>query len=159
MLACCVAANIWKKSYLPTDILEKNVICITFGQPLMGIAFVQEVIRMFPMFEKTIHSVFDKRDLVPRILRYFTVGCTQSRMSPLLPSAAAKPATVPEGQNVLVSCVDMPYVRGAGAGPAGPADQCSRQKVEIKAHVRGILIGLQWHRPLMRMWQLLPAPI
>ncbi len=38
-------------------------------------------------------------------------------------------------------------------------DQCSRQKVEIKAHVRGILIGLQRHRPLTRVRRLLPAPI
>ncbi len=103
MLACCVAANIWKNSYQPTKLLETDVICITFGQPLMGIPFVLEVTRMFPEFEKTIHSVVDKRDLVPRILRYFTVGCTQSRRtSPLLQSASPKPVKVPEG-NVLVS--------------------------------------------------------
>lgn len=102
MLACCVAANIWKKSLLPIQVLEKNVICITFGQPLMGIAFVQEVTRMFPTFENTIHSVFDKRDLVPRILRYFIIGCTQTcRTSPLLPGASSR-TTASEG-NVLVS--------------------------------------------------------
>ena len=102
MLACCVAANIWKKSFLSPQVLEKNMICITFGQPLMGIAFVQEVIRMFPVFENTIHSVLDKRDLVPRILRYFTVGCTQSCRSPPLQSAQPRPTAVPEA-NVLVS--------------------------------------------------------
>ncbi len=35
-------------------------------------------------------------------------------------------------------------------------DQCSRQKVEINAHVRG---WLQRRRPLMRVRRFLPAPI
>lgn len=103
MLACCVAANIWKNSYQSTQSLEENVICITFGQPLISIPFVLEATRMFPEFEKTIHSVFDKRDLVPRILRYFNVGCIHSRRtSPLLPAASPKAAPIPE-RNILVS--------------------------------------------------------
>ncbi len=38
-------------------------------------------------------------------------------------------------------------------------DQCSRQKVEINAHVHGILIGLQRYWPLTRVRRLLPAPM
>ncbi len=47
--------------------------------------------------------------------------------------------------------------RGAGAGTAGPADQCSHKKVEINMHVPGILIGLQRRRLLTRMRRLLQA--
>ena len=75
MLACCVAANIWEMSYIGNEVLEKNVVCITFGQPLISIPFVQSVMRKFPQFEATIHSIFDKEDAVPRLLRYFKMGC------------------------------------------------------------------------------------
>ncbi len=54
-------------------------------------------------------------------------------------------------------------IRGAGTGPVRQVqrtpNQCLRQKVEINAHVRGILIRLQRRRPLKHVRRLLPAPI
>lgn len=75
MLACYVAANLWKTSFISGDVLEKNVVCITFGQPLIPIPYVEEAIRDFPQFEATIHAVYDKDDFFPRVLYYFNVGC------------------------------------------------------------------------------------
>ena len=75
MLACYVAANLWKKSFISGDVLEKNVICITFGQPLIAIPYVEEAIKDFPQLEATIHAVYDKDDFFPRVLHYFAVGC------------------------------------------------------------------------------------
>lgn len=75
MLACYVAANLWKTSFISGDVLEKNVACITFGQPLIPIGYVEEAIKHFPQFEATIHAVYDKDDLFPRVLYYFNVGC------------------------------------------------------------------------------------
>ena len=75
MLACYAAANLWKKSFISGDVLEKNVICITFGQPLIPIPYVEEAIKDFPQFEATIHAVYDKEDFFPRVLYYYAVGC------------------------------------------------------------------------------------
>ena len=55
--------------------LQKNVICITFGQPLFSIPYVQEMVQIYPAFEQTLHLVLDKEDIVPPILCYFGIGC------------------------------------------------------------------------------------
>ena len=76
MLACCVAANIWRRSPINADVLKEQVICITFGQPLISIPFVQEIIRNSgPQFESTIYSMFTKDDIIPGLLQYFHIGC------------------------------------------------------------------------------------
>ena len=90
MLACCVAANIWEMSYISAKVLEKNVVCITFGQPLITIPFVQNVMKKFPQFEATIHSIFDKEDIIPRLLRYFRVGCIHSHATASTASPSKK---------------------------------------------------------------------
>ena len=69
MLACCNAARLWKETFIGVDVLEKNVICITFGQPLMTIPYVQEAVQNHANFESTIHSIFDQEDIFPRLLR------------------------------------------------------------------------------------------
>ena len=93
MLACCVAANLWKTSHISATTLEQSVVCITFGQPLIKMKFFQEVAKDYPQLEKTIHSIFWKEDMIPQILRYFGIGCLNYRCSqnpdlkPLPPSS------------------------------------------------------------------------
>lgn len=99
MLACYVAANLWKRSFISGDVLQKNVLCITFGQPLVAIPFVEEAIKDFPQFEATIHVVYDKDDLFPRVLRYFGVGCqhyynSSQTMKALSQSAPVETCTI-----------------------------------------------------------------
>lgn len=74
-MACHLAAILWKRSSVSRDILEKNIICITFGQPLIPIPSVEEAIKDYPQFEATIHAVYDKDDFFPRVLYYYNVGC------------------------------------------------------------------------------------
>lgn len=69
MLACCNTARLWKETCIGLTILEKNVICITFGQPLKAIPYVQETISEHPNFENTIHSIYDQEDIFPKLLR------------------------------------------------------------------------------------------
>ncbi len=69
MLACCIAARLWKESFIGTDVLEKNVICITFGQPLLAIPYVQKTVDNNPKFESTLHCIYDQEDAFPRLLR------------------------------------------------------------------------------------------
>lgn len=97
MLACCVAANIWEMSFISTEVLEKDVVCITFGQPLIAIPFVQSVMEKFPTFETTVHSVLDREDVVPHLFHYFRVGCMHYRTvsvksySPQFKSSSPRP--------------------------------------------------------------------
>ena len=74
ILACCVAAHIWRRSYISANVLMKSMVCITFGQPLLSIPLLQDVTRRIPQFESTIHSVFDREDAVPQLLHYFNFG-------------------------------------------------------------------------------------
>ena len=75
MMACHMAAVLWKGSSLDRDILKKNIICITFGQPLIPIVSVEEAINDHPQFEDTIHAVYEKDDFIPRVLYYYNIGC------------------------------------------------------------------------------------
>lgn len=124
-MACYIAANIWKKSYISVGVLERSVVCITFGQPLISLPFVQDTIRKFPQFEATVHSVFDKEDIVPRLFRYFRVGCTHyhhsgtsTTMKMALPSPSAEVAQLPAipaistpfDGDAMVSCSVVMYL-------------------------------------------------
>ena len=75
MLACSVIAKLWKETYANASLLEENVICITFGQPLIQIPPLQEAIEAFPKLEKTIHQIFNKEDIIPGLLHYYRLGC------------------------------------------------------------------------------------
>lgn len=79
MLACCVAANLWKETYVSIDTLQKNVICITFGQPMINIPFVEIAIKHFPQLRNIIHMIYDKEDVFPFVFRYFNLGCIHYR--------------------------------------------------------------------------------
>ena len=70
-----IAAILWRRSSVDKDVLEKNIICITFGQPLIPIPSVEETIKDYPQFEATVHAVYDKDDFFPRVLYYYNIGC------------------------------------------------------------------------------------
>ena len=53
MLACNVTAKLWRETYASVGLL-KNVICISFGQPLIKIPSVQEAVQDFPGLEEMI---------------------------------------------------------------------------------------------------------
>ena len=63
-----MTASIWKMNYIRKDILDKRVICITFGQPIASIRYIKQVAEKFPEFESTIHSVFSTEDVIPHLM-------------------------------------------------------------------------------------------
>ena len=75
MLACCNAARLWTETCINIHDLKKNVLCITFGQPLVAIPYVQEAVKKYAEFENTIHSVYDQEDIFPKLLHYYSTGC------------------------------------------------------------------------------------
>ena len=113
MLACCIAANIWRRSQINADVLKEQVICITFGQPLISIPFVQEVIRdCDPRFEATIYSMFTKDDIIPGLLQYFHIGCVhyQPGSSSPMKSLSATNGTKAAAQHFqpVINARDLP---------------------------------------------------
>ena len=112
MLACYVAATLWKKSFISGDVLEKNVVCITFGQPLIAIPFVEEVIKDFPQFEATIHAIYDKDDFFPRVLYYYRVGCkhyfdSNQAMKTLRRSPRAASLVTSDTVVIILCCINI----------------------------------------------------
>ncbi len=98
MLACFVAAILWKDSCIPIEALEKNVVCITYGQPVISIPCVQQVIKDIPHFHDTIYCVFEKADVLPSVSRYFScvprpMPSNQSGMTALSSSTTQPSAT------------------------------------------------------------------
>ena len=72
MLACYVAANLWKENCVTLDVLQKNVICITFAQPLIALPFVSDATDRFSdEFKSSIHAYFSQEDPLPFIMHYF----------------------------------------------------------------------------------------
>lgn len=91
-----MAAMIWKYSHVPLQLLESNIACITFGQPLVRIPLVQSVIQKFERFKTTIHSVMNQDDILPRLLRYLTVESLRSSQTAEGESSpAASPVKTP----------------------------------------------------------------
>ena len=76
MLASCFTSHLWRAGILLSEaLLQNNVMCVTFGQPLISIPYVQNTIQRFPQLENTIHLVLNKEDKVPSVLHYFHLGC------------------------------------------------------------------------------------
>lgn len=73
MLACCVGARLWHLTPADREVLLQRVVCITFGQPFLKIRMVEDEIKICPQFEQSIHSVFNKDDVVPLMFGYLHI--------------------------------------------------------------------------------------
>lgn len=96
MLACSIAAKLWSIS-LDHGLLQRSLCCITFGQPMISIPYVQKIAQLYPKLEQTIHLVLNKEDLIPGLMHYHGIGCTLKGIS--LQQSQAKqlePSTNPE---------------------------------------------------------------
>ena len=77
LLACLLAAKIWKLGGVDADVLKNKLNCITFGQPQLPIRSIQEVAARFPDFASNIHAVYLEEDMVPRVLKFLNKSCEQ----------------------------------------------------------------------------------
>jgi len=68
LLACMVSSVLWKEnSYIGSDELKANTMCLTFGQPIINMPCISELAQKYPDFTTTIHQVYLKCDLIPQI--------------------------------------------------------------------------------------------
>ena len=73
-----MAAGIWNSSVISPEEFKSRVICITFGQPLISIPFVENIIESSCDFRESVHLIFDDNDVIPRLLRFTNFTKTQS---------------------------------------------------------------------------------
>lgn len=73
LLAVSVTARIWKHSYIAAAELQKKVMCIGFGVPMLTIPDVAGTLAECPEFESTIHLVYLKEDTIPRLMMFMNL--------------------------------------------------------------------------------------
>ena len=68
LTACMVSSLLWKEnSYIGSDELKANTMCLTFGQPIINLPCISELVQKYPEFNATLHQVYLKCDLIPQI--------------------------------------------------------------------------------------------
>ena len=68
LLASAVAASVWDTPYISSDLLKKNMTCITFGQPLVSVDIIQNVAIRRPEIVTTINAVLTEQDQIPSLM-------------------------------------------------------------------------------------------
>ena len=63
-----LAAQLWLLPHTLTDQLMSNVICITFGQPLIQSDLLTHAAESFPKFKHNVHAIGLEDDGFPSIL-------------------------------------------------------------------------------------------
>lgn len=68
IIACMVSSMLWKEnSYIGSDELKSNTMCLTFGQPIINLPCISDLVQKYPDFKTTLHQVYLKSDLIPQI--------------------------------------------------------------------------------------------
>ena len=58
----------WHTPYISSDLLKKNMTCITFGQPQVEVDIIKEVARRRPEMVTTINAIFITEDHIPNLM-------------------------------------------------------------------------------------------
>ncbi len=76
MLACSIAVQVWQRGYIPAQLLQENLVCITFAQPHLPVPQLADLARDRPEIVNTIHAIYFEEDIVPRLLRVLDLPCS-----------------------------------------------------------------------------------
>ena len=76
-----VAAQLWLLPHTRTDQLMSNVICITFGQPLIQSLLLTHVAESYPDFKNSVHAIGLKDDNFPSIVEKIDSQTITKRVS------------------------------------------------------------------------------
>ena len=76
ILAHLCATHLWSLSQgICPELLEKNLLCITFGQPVLSLPSMADFAKR--VADKTrFHAVFIPDDIIPRTMRFLDSGYT-----------------------------------------------------------------------------------
>ncbi len=76
MLACSIAVQVWQRGYIPAQLLQENLVCITFAQPHLPVPQLADLARDRPEIANTIHAIYFEENIVPRLLRVLDLPCS-----------------------------------------------------------------------------------
>lgn len=77
ILAQLCTINLWNLSKdICSELLEKNLLCITFGQPVISFQKIEEF-KDRPFDKSRFHAIYITEDKVPRTLRYLDPTYTE----------------------------------------------------------------------------------
>ena len=76
MLACSIAVQVWQRGYIPAQLLQENLTCITFAQPHLPVPQLAELARDRPEIKGTVHAIYYEEDIVPRLVRLLDLPCS-----------------------------------------------------------------------------------
>ena len=77
LLACAVTADVWNSAYIRTDLLQKSLVCVTFGQPHISLPGVLQAAREQPELASAIHTLHLYDDPFPRVLPLLNECCSE----------------------------------------------------------------------------------
>ena len=75
LIACSLAAELVKIAFVRPETLRSRLMVITFGQPLIEMPLVKEIMKKHPCFREMVHCVFAEVDVLPQILSYLQEEC------------------------------------------------------------------------------------
>lgn len=73
LLALSVYASLWKDTCLSINDLLENVVCITFGTPLVPLEELELTLKAVPNMKENNHLVIMEDDIIPRLMQFSEV--------------------------------------------------------------------------------------
>ena len=108
MLACSVAVQVWQRGYIPAQLLQENLACITFAQPHLPVPQLAELARDRPEIKSTIHAIYYEEDVFPRLVRLLDRPCSTLGVKQE-PGLQLKVKTPPKPVSVYMCMCDYSY--------------------------------------------------
>ncbi len=107
MLACSIAVQVWQRGYIPAQLLQENLVCITFAQPHLPVPQLADLTRDRPEIANTIHAIYFEKDIVPRLLRVLDLPCSTLIEDRVIkePGLQMKVKELPKSVSLLCVCV------------------------------------------------------
>lgn len=109
LIACMVSSLLWKEnSYIGSDELKANTMCLTFGQPIINLPCIAELVQKYPDFNTTLHQIYLKSDVIPQIFH-----CAASKqISLVITNKVSCPAKIVIGYIIICSmCIHTAYTQ------------------------------------------------
>ena len=108
---------VWSLPYISSNLLRENLVCITFGKPLVSIKLAQSVAQRRPDISSTIHSIQMEGDPVPSLMNFLDVSWSAQELSESNNGSQNVMTFAANTVSLQDSCMPTPY----SLTPSNPA--------------------------------------
>ena len=91
VLAQMLAAKLWQLPQVSIAQLKSNVLCITFGQPLLKSNLITKAAELFPVYKNTVHAICSENDNFPSIIEKLDSLTSNNEVSLAMKRITPKP--------------------------------------------------------------------